>query len=143
MEKTSEEIRKGLRPVRWLRNAAFLCFFGPIIFTATAVLINKSGLFSTHFLVSGAPWTHRFWNWTFNIFALGCALLLLNRARACPRCQKGFFVRHGWNPRKKTRDQGRTGAWFNVNVFGRVCLNCGLKLDGSNADEKWVGIPEG
>jgi len=135
--KTPEDIQRGLRPVRWLRSAAIFCLFGPVVLTAAIVLVHKTGLYTMSFLVSGAAWTHRFWNWLFYLFAIGAFLALLNRARVCPRCGKGFFIRSGWNPRQRVKREKGSFARFNVNVFGRRCLNCGLRLDGSNAHEKW------
>jgi hypothetical protein len=132
---TPDEIRRGLRPVRWLRSAAMLCLFTPFGLTAAIVVIHKLGGERMSFLVSGAPWTHRFWNGLFYLMIAGVLLTLLNRARRCPRCGQGFFVRAGWRPKGPQPHPRRKGwtAGFNVNVFGRQCLNCGLRLDGSNA----------
>ena len=131
LAKTPDDIRRGLRPVRWLRSAAMLCLFTPFGLTAAIVLIHKLGGQRMGFMVSGAPWTHRFWNGLFYLMVAGVLLTFLNRARQCPRCGQGFFVRTGWRP---TGPQPRQpGVRFNVNVFGRQCVNCGLRLDGSNA----------
>ena len=104
----------------------------PVVLTAIKVLVNKVFPGSTRFLVSGAPWTHRFWNWMFNVFALGCALCLLTLARRCPRCRRPF------HHRGLTRVQARSepGVRFNVNIFSRRCLNCGLRVDGSTIEEQ-------
>lgn len=125
------EIRRGLRTLRWFRRTAWLCAGVPVVLTTILVVVNKVFPGSTHFLVSGASWTHRFWSWMFNIFALGCALCLLTLARRCPRCRGPFH--HRGLTRLQARNQ--PGIGFNTNIFSRRCLSCGLRVDGSNIEE--------
>jgi hypothetical protein len=134
---TRENILQGLRPMRWHRGLAFFGVLLPTLFTIAAVIINKVSPGSTSFLVSGAPWTHRFWSVMFYTFVAGWFLFLMNLARVCPRCGMAFYKRHGWKPRRSysTKPPPSLQAKVNVNVFGASCLNCGLKLDGSNVDE--------
>lgn len=130
-----EKILKGLGPVRWLRSAGLFALLFPVLLTLSFVIANKISPGSTAFLVSGASWTHRFWSLLFYTFAAGAFLLFVNLARVCPRCGEGFFKRQGWQP-KKSRSIGKgSGFGFNVNTFSRKCLNCGLKIDGSNIDD--------
>lgn len=132
---TQEKIRRGLGPVRWLRWAAMFGLFFPVGLTAVIVLAHKISGGGMSFMVSGAPWTHRFWSALFYLLVAGAFLSFLNLARMCPRCGNGFFQRRGWRPRGPQSQMRRSGMRFNVNVFGRRCLNCGLRLDGSNAHE--------
>ena len=141
--KSPEKIQRELRPVRWLRSATMFCLFSPMLLTAVIVLVHKVSGGRMSFLVSGAPWTHRFWSALFYLMVAGVLLAFLNRARACPRCGQGFFIRSDWRPRGPEPRMRRSGMGFNVNVFGRRCLNCGLRLDGSNAHMNWevISVP--
>lgn len=134
---TREKILQGLRPMRWHRGLALFAVLFPALFTFAAGIVNKVSPGSTSFLVSGAPWTHRFWSVMFYTFVAGWILFFLNLARVCPRCGMGFCKRQGWDPRRPRSATGPSGfrAIFNVNAFTATCLNCGLKLDGSNVDE--------
>jgi hypothetical protein len=129
-----EKIRKGLGPVLWLRGMAMFGLLFPIGLTLLIVVAHKISGGGMSFLVSGAPWTHWFWDTVYYTFVAGAFLSLLNLARKCPCCGNGFFQRRGWRP-KKSRRSTQPGFRFNVNGFARQCLNCGLRLDGSNIDE--------
>ncbi len=133
--KTQEEIRKGLGPVRWLRWMAMFGLFLPVGLTALIVLAHKLSGGGMSFMVSGAPWTHRFWDALYYTFTAGAFFSLLNLARKCPRCGNGFYQRRGFRQSGPKSKLNHPGWRFNVNTFSRRCLNCGLRLDGSNADE--------
>jgi hypothetical protein len=129
----TEKIRKGLGPVRVLRSMAIYGLLVPIVLTAVIVLAHKVSGGGMSFMVSGASWTHWFWDAVFYTFAAGAFFSLLNLARVCPRCGKGFFKREGYHPKKSRRStEPRIG--FGINTFARSCLNCGLRLDGTNIE---------
>ena len=58
--------------------------------------------------------------WLFAGFFVG----ILIRRQKCPRCGDYFHSR-------------KNGSYFFYNDLARKCLNCGLKLDGSNVDEQF------
>ena len=115
-----------------MRRAAFCCLAFPPLTTAAIVLGNRLTDGGLHFFVGGAPWTFRFWSGLFYMLVAGVFLSLLTLARVCPRCGNGFHSLKGYNPRHARRSLGRTGHRFNVTVFTSRCLNCALRLDGSD-----------
>jgi hypothetical protein len=134
---TEEKIRKGLGPVRWLRWMAMFGLLFPVGLTVLIVIAHKLSGGGMSFMVSEAPWTHRFWDTLYYMFVAGVFFSLLNLARVCPRCRNGFFQRRGFRKTGSGSKLNRTGWRFNVNTFSRSCLNCGLRLDGSNAGESF------
>jgi hypothetical protein len=124
--------RQMLRTTRRLRAAAFFGLGAPIVITAAIVAINKLTSGGLRFFVNGAPWTRTFWSGLFYLLLAGVVLSLLTVSRVCPRCGNGLFSRKGYR-RGGRGTLGETGAQFNVNIFGRCCINCGLAIDGSDS----------
>jgi hypothetical protein len=124
--------RRNLRNIRWVRRLAGIGLGFPIVVTATIVLLGKVTNGGMAFFVSGDPWTHRFWSGLFYLFAAGAFLSLMTMAGQCPRCGQGFFKVAGYNPRHRLGSHGHTAARFYMNIFARKCLNCGLRIDGSD-----------
>ena len=126
-----EVTTRVLRNTRRLRAAAFFCLGAPIVITAAIVALNRLTSGGLTFFVNGAPWTHQFWSGLMYLMVAGVILSMAALSRVCPRCGNGMFSRKGY---KRGRSQmiGETGARFNVNIFGRQCINCGLALDGSD-----------
>jgi hypothetical protein len=57
---------------------------------------------------------------------VGVLLAILTVARACPRCQNGFFVSKGY-----VRGGPSTGSRGTVNIFARRCVTCKLRITGA------------
>jgi hypothetical protein len=86
-------VRRELRALRWLRRATWFCLAFPVGLTGLIVLANRLSHGGLHFLVSGAPWTHRFWSGLLYTLALGVLLTILTLARRCPGCHGPFHHR--------------------------------------------------
>lgn len=131
----SVKLRTRLRRLRCLRNLAIFGLSFPVLLTLAIVLVGKLTGGGMKFMVSGAPWTHYFWSGLFYLLVAGGAAAILAMVWPCPRCGNNFFRRMDYNPRYPPSQLGYTGTRMNMNVFGRTCLNCGLRLDGAGLED--------
>lgn len=136
-------VKRRLRHLRWLRRMALFGLTFPPLLTLVIVLIGKLSGGGMRFMVSGTPWTHYFWSGLFYLFAAGGAAAILGMVWPCPSCGNNFFRRMDYNPRYPPSQLGYTGTQTNINFFGSSCLNCGLRMDGSNLENPKDSLVEG
>lgn len=116
---------RRLLVIRLVRSLSIWGLAGPVLITATLVIIHRLTNRSLSFLVDGSPWTHWFWNTVIYSFFAGAAAAFLARGFVCPACGEGFHVRKGYHPRHM--HDGKIKGW-GVNAFSSRCVNCGQPL---------------
>jgi len=117
------EIQQELRKIRRLRffcHTPFFVIFG-VGLTKVGLSLFQPDSAKTIFDNSVVLFIWKLiFIWAFAGFFVG----ILIRRQKCPKCGDYFHNR-------------RNGSYFFYNDLARKCLNCGLKLDGSNVDEQF------
>lgn len=107
-----DEIFDSLKLTRILRWVAYGGFFSIFVVVPLRLLVSDRVNGSLEIL-SQISWVIAF---------VGFFLQFVVDARRCPLCGKRLFI---W----------RGGAKWFKNPFSSKCLNCGLRLDGSNLEQ--------
>jgi hypothetical protein len=105
------QVRMGLKKMRHRRLRLHLLLVAEaLVFAVLSGLIQKL-----------APVAHPFVSFMLGILLFGLCLWTFGRVRGlpCPACRRPFCFRNG-------------RPFYYYNDFTRSCLNCGLKLNGSN-----------
>jgi hypothetical protein len=113
-QKSGEQIRTKLKSLRMLRVASHFPWLMVILLGLVYVILPAGG---RQFIL---PIYQLFFFWA----AAGFFLSYLIRRYPCPRCGERFHYR---------RRGERFLSLYPYNDFATKCMDCGLKLDGSNA----------
>ncbi|OOZ38857.1 hypothetical protein BOW53_13960 [Solemya pervernicosa gill symbiont] len=108
-----KELAEGLGRIRQTKS---LTDYPLLIFTVCVVVffvLKKLNL---------EAWFKPIYQLSFVLAILGFIMLFVQESIKCPNCGKKFNVKIN-------------GYSFVRNLFSRKCMNCGLKLDGSNIEE--------